>query len=65
MATDTLKRYRGHPVPECHHCGTPLTAIFEQASVRAYCPRCGRQGPSKGEFTQALEAWYSKHRGNK
>ena len=48
-----------------------MTAIYERESptsdgrVRAYCPKCGRQGPSKGEFAQALEAWYSKHRGNK
>ena len=61
QGADSLKRYRGQPAPECSHCSTRLTAIYEQASVRAYCPRCARQGPSKADFAAACEAWYSKH----
>ena len=50
-------------------CGGTLTAIYERESatadgkVRTYCPKCGRQGPSKTDWQSAVKAWYDKHGG--
>ena len=63
MTTDTIKRHRGQPAPDCPHCKTPLTGFYELGGTRAICPKCGRQGPSKSDFEAAARGYLKKHGG--